>query len=136
MSTPSIDRSAFAGYRFPPEVIVLAVRWYLRYGLSYRDIEELLAERGIVVDHVSVYRWVQTFTPMLVDAARCRRHGGGDRWFVDETYVRFRGAGCIRTERLTSTARCSTYCCPTGAISLPPAGSSNKPWRRRGRRWR
>ena len=44
--------SAFAGYRFPPEVITLAVRWYLRFGLSYRDVEELLAERGIEVDHV------------------------------------------------------------------------------------
>jgi transposase-like protein len=42
--------SAFAGYRFPPEVILLAVRWYLRFGLSYRDLEELLAERGIDVD--------------------------------------------------------------------------------------
>jgi len=49
--------SAFAGYRFPPEVITLAVRWYLRFGLSYRDVEELLAERGIEVDHVSIYRW-------------------------------------------------------------------------------
>jgi len=48
--------SAFAGFRFPPEVITLAVRWYLRFELSYRDVEELLAERGIEVDHVSVYR--------------------------------------------------------------------------------
>ena len=55
--------SVFAGFRFPPEVISLAVRWYLRYGLSYRDVEELLAERGITVDHVTVYRWVQRFTP-------------------------------------------------------------------------
>jgi hypothetical protein len=45
-------------------------RWYLRYGLSYRDVEELLCERGIEVDHVTVYRWVQTFTPECVDAAR------------------------------------------------------------------
>jgi hypothetical protein len=52
-------RSSFAGFRFPPEVIMVAVRWYLRYGLSYRDVEELLAERGIAVDHVTVYRWVQ-----------------------------------------------------------------------------
>jgi len=50
----------FAGFRFPREVIAVAVRWYLRYGLSYRDVEELLAERGIEVDHVTVYRWVQT----------------------------------------------------------------------------
>jgi transposase-like protein len=50
--------SAFAGFRFPAEVIVVAIRWYLRYGLSYRDVEELLVERGVEVDHVSVFRWV------------------------------------------------------------------------------
>jgi transposase-like protein len=72
-------------------VIVVAVRWYLRYGLSYRDVEELLAERGIVVDHVTVYRWVQRFTPLLTDAARFARHSPGDRWFVDETYVKVNG---------------------------------------------
>ena len=55
--------SVFAGFRFPPEVISLAVRWYLRYGLSFRDVEELLAERGITVDHVTIYWWVQRFTP-------------------------------------------------------------------------
>jgi transposase, IS6 family len=84
-------RSSFAGFRFPPDVITLAVRWYLRYGLSYRDVEELLAERGITVDHVSVYRWVQRFTPLLIDAARPCRHIPGDRWFVDETYVKVSG---------------------------------------------
>lgn len=61
------DRSAFAGYRFPPEVIMLAVRWYLRYGLSYRDVEELLLDRGIEVDHVTIHRWVLRFTPLLID---------------------------------------------------------------------
>jgi transposase-like protein len=80
--------SAFAGYRFPPEVITLAVRWYLRFGLSYRDVEELLAERGIEVDHVSIYRWVQRFAPEFIEAARARRHVAGDRWRVDETYVK------------------------------------------------
>jgi hypothetical protein len=53
------EPTAFAGFRFPPEVIVLAVRWYLRFGLSYRDLEELLAERGVEVDHVTLYQWVQ-----------------------------------------------------------------------------
>ena len=72
-------------------MITLAVRWYLRYGLSYRGVEELLAERGITVDHVSVYRWVQRFTPLLIDAARPCRHTPGDRWFVDETYVKVAG---------------------------------------------
>ena len=53
---------------------MVAVRWYLRYGLSYRDVEELLTERGIEVDHVTIYRWVQRFTPLLIDAARPCRH--------------------------------------------------------------
>src|SRR4051812_28105023 len=69
-----VPRSAFRGFRFPPEVIVLAVRWYLRYGLSYRDLEELLVERGVEVDHVTLCRWVQRFTPLLIDAARPCRH--------------------------------------------------------------
>jgi len=83
--------SAFAGFQFPAEVIVLAVRWYLRFGLSYRDVEELLAERGIEVDHVTVYRWVQRFTPLLAEAARPCRRPVGDRWWIDETYVRVGG---------------------------------------------
>jgi len=86
-------RSAFAGFRFPPEVILIAVRWYLRYGLSYRDLEELLAERSIEVDHVTLFRWVQRFTPILVDAAKPCRHSVGGHWFVDETYVKVSGTG-------------------------------------------
>jgi hypothetical protein len=84
-------RSAFTGFRFPREVIVLAVRWYLRYGLSYRDVEELLAERGVQVDHVTIHRWVRRFAPILADAAGCARHAIGSRWQVDETYVKVAG---------------------------------------------
>ena len=88
---PVVPSSAFVGFRFPPEIIVLAVRWYLRYGLSYRDVKELLGERGIEVDHVTIFRWVQRFTPLLADAAGPCRHPAGDRWFVDETYVKVAG---------------------------------------------
>ncbi len=84
-------RSSFAGFRFPPDVIVLAVRWYLRYALSYRDVEELLAERGVQVDHVTIYRWVLRLTPLLAEAARPCRHAVGDRWFVDGSYVKVAG---------------------------------------------
>ncbi|GAA4264236.1 IS6-like element IS6100 family transposase [Dactylosporangium darangshiense] len=84
-------RSAFGGFRFLPEVIVVAVRLYLRYNLSYRDVEELLIERGVEVDHVTVFRWVQRFTPLLADAARFCRHTPGGRWFVDETYIKVNG---------------------------------------------
>jgi len=86
-----VPRSAFAGFRFPPDVIVVAVRWCLRFGLSYRDVEELLAERGVEVDHVTIYRWVQRFTPLLAETARPCRHAVGDRWQVDETYVKVAG---------------------------------------------
>ena len=91
-SRPSIPpRSAFAGFRFPPDAIIVAVRWYLRFGLSYRDVEELLTERGVEVDHVTVYRWVLRFTALLADSAKPCRHAVGDRWQVDETYVKVAG---------------------------------------------
>ena len=87
----------FSGFRFPREAITLAVRWYLRCGylrcglLSYRDVEELLAERGVIVDHVTIYRRVQRFTPEFIGAARPGRHAPGDQWFADETYVKIAG---------------------------------------------
>jgi transposase-like protein len=71
--------SAFAGFRFPPKVILVTIRWYLRFNLSYRDVEELLVERGVEVDHVTVFRWVQRFAPLLADAARLARHAPGER---------------------------------------------------------
>lgn len=69
----------------------MAVWWYLRFGLSYRDLEELLAERGVEVDHVTLLRWVTRFTPLLIDVARPCRHAVGRRWFVDETSVKVAG---------------------------------------------
>ncbi len=90
----TIQRSAFAGFHFPPEVITVAVCSYLRYGLSYRDMEELLAERGIEVDHVTVFRWVHRFAPPFADAARPCRYAPGDRWYVDETYLKVAGSWC------------------------------------------
>jgi transposase-like protein len=83
--------SAFSGYRFPDEVIALAVRWYLRYRLSYADVVEWLAERGVMVDPSTVYDWVRTFTPCFINAARTYRSPIGRRWRVDETYLKIGG---------------------------------------------
>src|SRR5436309_7610504 len=77
--------SAFCGYRFPADIIALAVRWYLRFRLSYADVAEVLAERGIQVDPSTIYAWVQQFTPLYQEAARSHRHAVGRRWAVDET---------------------------------------------------
>src|SRR5918911_2609340 len=79
--------SAFSGYRWPADVILTAVRWYLAYPLSSRQVLELLAERGIDVSHRTVLNWVQTFGPQLADEVRRRRPLIGRRWFVDEVFL-------------------------------------------------
>jgi putative transposase len=79
--------SAFSGYRWPADVIVTAVRWYLAYPLSSRQVLELLAERGIDVSHRTVLDWVQAFGPRLADEVRRRRRPVSRRWFVDEVFL-------------------------------------------------
>ena len=81
----------FKWRQFEPEVILLAVGWYLRFSLSYREVEELLAERGLLVDHVTVWRWVQRYAPELERRLRSRLKPTNDSWRVDETYVRVKG---------------------------------------------
>lgn len=81
----------FAGHQFPADIIALAVKWYLRYRLSYADVAEWLVERGVCVDPSTVYDWVQRFTPLYQDAARRYRYPVGRTWAVDETYIRVAG---------------------------------------------
>src|SRR5947209_20215548 len=77
----------FKWRHFEAEIILLCVRWYLRYALSYRDLEELMQERGLQVDHTTIYRWVQHYAPEL--EKRCRPHlkATNASWRVDESYV-------------------------------------------------
>src|ERR1700746_3601519 len=81
----------FKWRQFEPEVILLAVGWYLRFSLSYRDVEELLAERGLHADHVTVWRWVQRYAPEMERRLRSRLNSTNDSWRMDETYVRVKG---------------------------------------------
>jgi IS6 family transposase len=81
----------FKWRQFEPEVILLAVGWYLRFSLSYRDVEELLAERGFLADHVTVWRWVQRYAPELQRRLCSRLKPTNDSWRVDETYIRIKG---------------------------------------------
>ena len=83
--------SAFRGYRFPDAVIALAVRWYLRFRLSYTEVAEWLAERDVLVDPSTIYDWVQAFTPRFIEAARRHRSPVGARWRVDETLLKIGG---------------------------------------------
>ena len=88
--SPSVA-GLFKWRQFEPEVILLAVGWYLRFSLSYRDVEELLAERGLDADHVTVWRWVQRYAPEIQRQLRPRLRPTNESWRVDETYIRVKG---------------------------------------------
>lgn len=90
-SFTALTGTPFSGHSFPPAVIGVAVRWYLRFRLSYADVVEWLAERGITVDPSTVFDWIQKFAPLYQDAAKAHRHRVGSCWSVDEAYVKVAG---------------------------------------------
>lgn len=83
--------NAFKWRHYEGMIILLCVRWYLRYALSYRDLEEMMSERGLRVVHTTIYRWVQVFAPELEKRMRAHLKKSNDSWRVDETYVKVRG---------------------------------------------
>src|SRR5512135_2263841 len=86
-STTSLPMINFKGHRFEKDIILLCVRWYLAYPLSYRTLEEMIEERGVEVDHSNIYRWVQKFTPQLESSFRKgKKRPVGKNWRMDETY--------------------------------------------------
>lgn len=84
------QQNPFKWRHYEADIILLCVRWYLRYSLSYRDLEEMMRERGLHVDHTTIYRWVQRYAPEL--EKRCQPHlkATNDSWRVDETYVKIK----------------------------------------------
>ena len=84
----SID---FKGNHFPKSVILYAVFFYVRYGVSYRDLEEIMAERGAEVDHATLNRWVIKYAPQIAANAQARKKPTASSWRMDETYIRVRG---------------------------------------------
>ena len=89
-----ISRPAIFKWRPEPGITLCAVRWYLRYSLSLRDVEELLEERGLNVDHTTVWRWVQHYGPELEQRLRRHLKPNNKSWRVDETYIRVKGRWC------------------------------------------
>ena len=82
---------SFKGRHFQQDMILQSVRWYLAYALSYRDIEELMQERGFSVDHSTINRWVLHYSPQLEAAFRLKKKRAGNRWRMDETYIKVKG---------------------------------------------
>jgi transposase, IS6 family len=83
--------SVFKRRRFSTEIILLCVRWYCKYAISYRDLAEMMQERGVDVDHTTIFRWVQGYAPEIEKRARWYQALRSDSWRVDETYVRVGG---------------------------------------------
>ena len=108
MVTQAIRPAIFKWRHTEPELILCAVRWYLRYSLSFRDVEELLSERGLEVDHTTIWRWVQRDGPELEERLRRHLKPTNRSWRVDETYVRVKGR----------------WGYPSTAPSIPPAPRS------------
>ncbi len=85
------SKQPFKWKHFQGEVILLCVRWYLKYALSYRNLEEIMMERGLSVDHTTIYRWVMTYAPQIEQKARKYLRTTNDSWRVDETYIKIKG---------------------------------------------
>ncbi|HBU8837069.1 TPA: IS6-like element IS26 family transposase, partial [Escherichia coli] len=83
----------FKGRHFQRDIILWAVRWYCKYGISYRELQEMLAERGVNVDHSTIYRWVQRYAPEMEKRLRWYWRNPSDLcpWHMDETYVKVNG---------------------------------------------
>ena len=81
----------FKGVHCPKAVVLHAVFFYVRYAVSYRDLEEIMAERGVAVDHATLNRWVVKFSPLIAASAQTRKRGTANSWRMDETYIRVRG---------------------------------------------
>jgi len=82
---------SFKWRQFEKEIILLGVTWYLRYALSYRDLEEMMKDRGISVDHTTIFRWVVKYGPELEESARKKKKPVGNSWRMDETYIKVKG---------------------------------------------
>ena len=87
----SLIRNAFRRLHYPVDIIAQCVRWYLAYALSLRNLEEMMTERGIVVDHSTLHRWVIHLVPLLDEVFRRHKRTVGRRWRMDETYIRIKG---------------------------------------------
>ena len=82
---------AFKWRHYQGDIILQCVRWYCKYGISYRDLEEMMSERGVSVDHTTLYRWVQHYAPELKKRVEWYQHRNCNRWFLDETYIKVKG---------------------------------------------
>ena len=115
---------SFKGRQFIAEVILWAVRWYLMFPVSYRDLELMLQDRGVSVDHTTIYRWIQAYAPEIDKRIRPHLRLSNGSWRVDETYVKVKGRWMYLYRAVDSRARRSTSCSRPSGMLRPQSASS------------
>ncbi len=101
----SLLRKGFKRLHYPADVIAQCVRWYLAYALSLRNLEEMMAERGMLVGHSTIYRWIVRLAPLLDNAFRRHKRAVGRRWRMDETYINIKGQWKYRYQAVDSSGQ-------------------------------
>ena len=116
----------FKGRHFDREIIVLCVRWYLRYKLSFRDLVEMMAERGLSLAHTTIMRWIQRYVPEFERRWNRFTRPAGLSWRVDETYVKIKGRWIYLYRAVDKEGKTSISCCAPSGTSQPPRHSSGE----------
>src|SRR5947208_5860678 len=111
---------SFKGAHFPQEIILMGVRWYVAYPLSYRHVEELLEERGVPIDHATIQRWVVKYSPLLEEAFHRRKRPVWVSWRMDETSIKVKGQWYYLYRAVDKTGQ--TIDCPSVRFKPPPSG--------------
>lgn len=113
---------SFKDAHFPPEAILMGVRWYLAYPLSTRHVEELMEERGVELDPATINRWVIKYSPQLEAAFHRRKRPVWVSWRLDETYIKVKGEGKYLYRAVDNTARPLTFCSPRSVTRRRSSG--------------
>jgi len=118
------EQQPFKWRHFQSDIILLCVRWYLRYALSYRDLEEMMAQRGLHVDPTTIYRWVQAYAPELEKRGRSHLKACNDSWRVDETSIKIRRIWVYLYRAVASEGNTLDFLLSRRVMQRPSNGSS------------
>ena len=119
-------KSPYKGRQFTTAVILWAVRWYLQFPISHRDLERMLSDRGVTVDHTTIFRWIQVYAPELDKRLRPHLRMTTGSWRVDETYVMVKGRWMYLYRAVDARVRPSTACSAPSAMRPRPGAFSAK----------